>query len=66
MSSPEKGPVARFVSAAWAVLFACILLWAAVWLIQQVIWWLVALAVVAVLIWAAVLLLRWRRDRWLR
>ena len=66
MSSPEKGPVARFVSAAWAVLFACILLWAAVWLIQQVIWWLVALAVVAVLIWAAVLLLGWRRDRWLR
>ncbi|MDQ1084680.1 membrane protein YdbS with pleckstrin-like domain [Microbacterium proteolyticum] len=66
MSSPEKGPVARFVSAAWAVLFACIMLWAAVWIIRQIIWWLVALAVVAVLIWVAALLLRWRRDRWLR
>ena len=66
MSSPEKGPVARFVSAAWAVLFACILLWAAVWIIRQIIWWLVALAVVAVLIWVVVLVVRWRRDRWLR
>ncbi|WP_307450889.1 MULTISPECIES: hypothetical protein [Microbacterium] len=58
--------MARFVSAAWAVLFACIMLWAAVWIIRQIIWWLVALAVVAVLIWVAALLLRWRRDRWLR
>lgn len=66
MSPPEKGPVARFVSAAWAVLFACILLWAAVWVIRQIIWWLVALAVVVVLIWVVAVLLRWRRDRWLR
>ena len=66
MSSSEKGPVAQFVSAAWAVLFACILLWAAVWLIQQIIWWLVALAVVAILIWVVVVVARWRRDRRLR
>lgn len=66
MSSPEKGPVAQFVSAAWAVLFACILLWAAVWIIRQIIWWVVALVVVAVIVWVVVLLLRWGRDRWLR
>ncbi|MFZ8756966.1 hypothetical protein ACO03V_06035 [Microbacterium sp. HMH0099] len=66
MSSPEKGPVARFVSAAWAVLLACILLWAAVWIFQQIVWWLIGLAAAAIIIWFAVLVVRWRRDRWLR
>ncbi|OZD55554.1 hypothetical protein CH252_06785 [Rhodococcus sp. 06-1477-1B] len=66
MSPSENGPIARFVSAAWAVLFACVLLWAAVWVFQQIIWWLIGLAAVIGIVWGVVLVVRWRRDQWLR
>lgn len=66
MSSPEKGPLGRFVSFAWSVLLACVLLWTAVWLFQQIVWWLVALVLLAGIVWAAIWFVQWRRDRWLR
>lgn len=60
--SSEQGPVARLLAAAWAVFFACLLLWLAVWLIEQIwVWLLIIAAVVAVV--SALLWLR-RRSRW--
>lgn len=66
MTSSEKGPLARLVSLSWAVLLCAALLWAAVWLLQQIWTWLVALAAVTTAIWVAVVIIRWRRDRWLK
>lgn len=58
---PDQGFFAKLLAIAWTVFVACLLLWLAVWLIQQIWVWLLVIAVVAtgvsVLVWYR------RRDR---
>lgn len=58
----EQGPVSRLLALVWTVFFACLLLWLAVWLIQQIWIWLLVIAFIAiggrVLVWLR------RRNRW--
>jgi len=64
MSSSDRGPMEAAKAFAWTAFLVALLLWAAVWLIQQVwVWLLVILAVVLVL-GGLVWWLRVRRDRW--
>jgi predicted tellurium resistance membrane protein TerC len=62
----EKSLTARLVGFAAAVLLVAVLLTLAVWLIQQIWVWLLAGTLIVVLIWIGILVVRWRRDRWLR
>lgn len=66
MSSSEKTIIGRFVSACAMVAFAAFLLWLAVWLIQQIWVWLLIAVVLAGVTTVTVMVLRFRRDRWLR
>lgn len=64
LTPPGRDPLSAALSLAWTVLLVCLLLWAAVWLIQQIwVWLLVGLIVTA----AVVVSLTWyrsRQDRW--
>lgn len=64
MSSDPKNPLRWLIDMAWAVFGICLLLWLAVWFIQQIWVWLLAALIVAAVVTAAALVLRWRRDGW--
>lgn len=64
MSSSDRGALEAAKAFAWTVFLIALLLWAAVWLIQQVWVWLLVLLAVTLLIGGAVWWLRARRDRW--
>lgn len=65
MSSNEPSSMARrFLSLCLAVLVGVVLLYLAIWLLSQFWGWLVLLAAVAALSWLAVVVYRWRRNRW--
>jgi hypothetical protein len=62
----EKSLLRRIVGASALLLFAAVMIWTVVWLIQQIWLWLaVGIAAVAI-VWLAVIIVRWRRSRWLR
>lgn len=64
MSSSDRGPLETAKAFAWTVFLVALLLWATVWLIQQVwVWLLVILAVILLVGWL-VWWMRARRDRW--
>ncbi|KTS91154.1 hypothetical protein NS183_05765 [Microbacterium testaceum] len=64
MSSSDRGPLETAKAFAWTVFLVALLLWAAVWLIQQVWVWLLILLAVVVLVGSLVWWWRMRRDRW--
>ncbi|KZE42036.1 hypothetical protein [Microbacterium sp. T32] len=64
MSSSDRGPLEAAKAFAWTVFFIALLLWAAVWLIQQIWVWLLVLLAVVLLVGGVVWWLRARRDRW--
>lgn len=63
---PEKSILRRIVGASALLLFAALMIWTAVWLIQQIWVWLVVAIAAVVIVWLAVVIVRWRRSRWLR
>lgn len=62
----EKSLLRRVVGASALLLFAALMIWTAVWLIQQIWVGLVAGIAAVVIVWATVVIVRWRRSRWLR
>lgn len=60
--SPQ-GPLNQLLNAATGLLVVALMLYAAAWLIEQVWPWLLSMAIVAVLIWLLVTIVRWRRNR---
>lgn len=64
MSSSDRGPLEAAKAFAWTVFLIALLLWAAVWLIQQVWVWLLVILVVGLVVGGLVWWLRLRRDRW--
>jgi phosphate/sulfate permease len=64
MSSSARGPLETAKAFAWTVFLVALLLWAAVWLIQQVWVWLLVLFAVVLLVGGLVWWWRVRRDRW--
>lgn len=64
MSAPEKGPLSALLSAVFLLCLICVLLWVAVTIIQAIWVWLLIGLVAVGLIWAVVVALRLRRDRW--
>lgn len=64
MSSSDRGPLEAAKAFAWTVFLIALLLWGAVWLIQQV--WVWLLVILAVVLLVGGLLWWWRapRDRW--
>lgn len=66
MSSSDKTLVGRLIQIAASILIGCLLLWLAVWILQQIWIWLLIIAGLILVSWTLVLVLRWRRDRWLR
>lgn len=66
MSPSEKTVLGRFVSACALVLLAAVLLWLAVWLLQQIWGCLLLAVIVAVLVAVVVGVVRARRDHWFR
>lgn len=59
-----EGPVSRLLALAWTVFVACLLLWAAVWIIQQIWGWLLILVVLGTTVLVALRYWRSRRDNW--
>ncbi|GAA2950430.1 hypothetical protein [Microbacterium schleiferi] len=64
MSAPEKGPLSAALSAVFLLCVICVLLWVAVTIIQAIWVWLLIGLLAAGLVWAVVVALRLRRDRW--
>lgn len=64
MSSSDRGPLETAKAVAWSVFLVALLLFGAVWLVQQVWVWLLVLLVVVLLVGWLVWWLRARRDRW--
>lgn len=64
MSAPEKSPLNAALSAVFLLCVICVLLWVAVTVIQAIWVWLLIGLLAAGLIWAVVVALRLRRDRW--
>lgn len=62
----EKSFLRRIVGASALLLFAALMIWSAVWLIQQIWVWLVAGFAAVMIVWLVVVIVRWRRNRWLR
>lgn len=66
MFSSEKTLLGRIVTGCFLILLAALMLWLAVWVVQQIwVWILVAVLVVAVIA-TVVAVVRVRRDRWFR
>lgn len=64
MSSSDRGPLETAKAFAWTVFVVAVLLFGAVWLIQQVWMWLLVILAVALLVGGLVWWLRARRARW--
>jgi len=62
MAPSDRGPLGSVLSAAWVCFIVALLLWLAVWLIQQIWIWLLLLGIVVTTVFVG----RWwlRRDRW--
>lgn len=64
MSSSDRGPLQTVKAFAWTVFLVALLLWAAVWLVQQVWVWLLVLLAIVLISGGLAWWLRARRDRW--
>ncbi|MEV7768132.1 hypothetical protein [Microbacterium sp. NPDC086615] len=64
MSSSDRGPLEAAKAFAWTVFLVALLLSGAVWLIQQVWFWLLVILAVVLLVVGLVWWWRVRRDRW--
>jgi Flp pilus assembly protein TadB len=64
MSSSDRGPLEAAKAFAWSVFLVALLLFGAVWLVQQVWAWLIVLLALVLLVGGVVWWLRARRDRW--
>lgn len=60
--SPQ-GPMNQLLNAAAGLVVVALMLYAAVWIIQQIWLWLLGIAVAAMLIWLLVTIVRRRRSR---
>ncbi|WP_447589546.1 hypothetical protein [Microbacterium lacticum] len=59
-----QGPMNELLNAAVALLMLVFILYAAVWLLEQIWPWLLGMAAVGGLVWLLIVILRWRRSRW--
>lgn len=64
MSSSERGPLEAAKAFAWTIFLIALLLFGAVWLIQQVWVWLLVILAVVLLVGGLVWWLQARRNRW--
>lgn len=65
MSGPSlQGPMNQLLNAAIALLMLTLILYAIVWLLEQIWVWLLGIALIAGLICLLLVVIRWRRRRW--
>lgn len=64
MPSSDPGPLETAKAFAWTMFLVGLLLWLAVWLIQQVWVWLLVILAVVLPVGGLVWWVRVRRDRW--
>lgn len=62
-SLSPQGPMNELLNAAAALVLLSLMLYAAVWLLQQIWVWLIILGGLALLITIAIWVVRWRRNR---